>query len=180
VTVAALGGRRIDPANAPYTRFPLTNVDLVRGRIDELFARLSVSWLVSSAACGADLLAQEAAAARGIERTIVLPFDRTTFRETSVVDRPGDWGALFDRLIDDLERRGRVIDLQLSADDDEAYTRANLAILDEAQRRASAAGSEVRCVVVWDGKPRGPDDITLAFADAARARGIDVTEKSTL
>src|SRR5262249_29872049 len=126
VTVAALAGRRIDPANAAYTRFPLTNVDLVRRRIDDALARLSVSWLVSSAACGADLLAQEAAAARGIEQTVVLPFDRTTFRETSVVDRPGDWGAQFDRLIDDLERRERVIDLHLPPGGDETYTRANV------------------------------------------------------
>ena len=34
----------------------------------------------------------------GMPFRIVLPFDKKTFRETSVVDRPGDWGPRYDRI----------------------------------------------------------------------------------
>ena len=55
--------------------------------------------LVCSVACGADLVALEAAERLGRRRRIVLPFAAERFRMTSVTDRPGDWGPMFDRMI---------------------------------------------------------------------------------
>jgi hypothetical protein len=100
--VIALAGRRVDPPDADFVRFPLKNVLAVRLRIRDALTRHAATTVVASAACGSDLLALDEAGALGLRRRIVLPFDRARFRMTSVVDRPGDWGALFDR-----ERRAR-------------------------------------------------------------------------
>ena len=93
--IVALAGRRIDKPDADAPRFPLTGVDLVRGRLHHLLSEKKVTTFVCSAACGADLLALAAARDLGIRRRVILPFTRERFRVTSVVDRPGDWGPLF-------------------------------------------------------------------------------------
>src|SRR5438552_4042532 len=93
--IVALAGRRIDAEGAP-ARFPLDQAPRVRERLDALLLELRPAALVCSAACGADLLALEAAAALNIPARIVLPFEPGRFRTSSVVDRPGDWGPRFD------------------------------------------------------------------------------------
>ena len=91
--IIALAGRRIDAADADTQRFPVENIELVRRRLRELFERERPEALVSSAACGADLIALDEAGALGIRRRVILPFDRRRFRETSVIDRPGRLGT---------------------------------------------------------------------------------------
>src|SRR5688500_11638506 len=98
--VIALAGRRIDAEGAEIRRFPLQNVDTVEQRLHVFLERNGSTTLVSSAACGADLLAQAAAGLLGIRRLVILPFERDRFRETSVTDRPGDWGQAYERLLD--------------------------------------------------------------------------------
>ena len=97
--VMALAGRRIDAPETDPPRFPLKNVPMVRERLAALLAAEHAEALVCSAACGADLIALEEAERLGLRRRIVLPFPAKRFRETSVTDRPGEWGPLFDRLI---------------------------------------------------------------------------------
>src|SRR5438067_9574049 len=96
--IVALSGRRIDAANADTPRFPLKNVALVRERIAALLQE-NVTAFVSSGACGGDLLALDQAGALGIRRRLVLPFSAARFRATSVVDRPGDWGPVYDEVV---------------------------------------------------------------------------------
>jgi hypothetical protein len=57
--VIALAGRRIDAIDAKAARFPLQAVPLVRERVSDLLQREHAKALVSSAACGADLIALE-------------------------------------------------------------------------------------------------------------------------
>ena len=97
--VIALVGRRIDPPDLAFPVFPYTAVQRVRKRIHDLLKDSDAKALVCSAACGANLIALEAAGELGIRRRIVLPFEPARFRETSVIDRPGDWGPAFDRII---------------------------------------------------------------------------------
>jgi hypothetical protein len=182
--VVALAGRRIDAPGAP-TRFPLASVPLVRERLEELFIAEGASTLVCSAACGADLLALEVAGALGLRRRAVLPFSRERFRETSVTDRPGDWGPLYDEVLDAVEAAGDLVVLE-SQEDDEAYAAASLAILDEAmelsrgdQADENAAPSQppgLLALIVWEGKSRGSGDLTEAFLVAARARSLRVEQ----
>lgn len=179
MTVAALAGRRVDAPGA-RPRFPSANLLLVRGSIQRELERLGVRALVCSAACGADLLALAVAEDLGIRRRVVLPSAPASFRRTSVADRPGDWGALFDRIITDLGAHGDLVTLDDAGDEAQQYFRTNTTILDEAQRIANETRAEAVALTVWDGQSRGEPDVTDAFAREARTRGLRVIEVSTL
>jgi len=178
--VIALAGRRIDAPDTETPRFPVENTEVASRRIRELLETQGATALVSSAACGADLLALVEAGALGIRRRIVLPFDRKWFREISVVDRPGEWGRMYDDVLDEVSSNGDVVTLNGKTDDDSAYAAANHAILDEADARARETGQPVSAALVWDGASRGGDDLTGAFGDAARKRGLRVFDVQTL
>jgi hypothetical protein len=177
--IVALAGRRIDGEGARPPRFPLANLELVRQRLHNLLQKEAVTALVSSAACGADLLALSEASAMGVRCRVVLPFDRVRFRETSVLDRPGDWRS-YDGIIDKVSANHDLITLAASSEDQRAYEAANRAILDEAQALGRATGEEVRAVLVWDGRSRGPGDLTEGFGVAAKQRGLGILEVLTL
>jgi hypothetical protein len=176
--VVALAGRRIDADGAP-PRFPLKQAPSVKGWLTRLLRDLQPDALVCSAACGADLLALEAAAALKIPVTIVLPFAPERFRETSVVDRPGNWGRRYDAVMKRATNgatadRIHVIESS-SGQDDDVYAAATDAILDDAQKLAGeAAGekNELVAVVVWEGALRGEGDLTEYFRQSALKRGF--------
>ncbi len=171
--VITFAGRRVDAPGAP-PRFPVGQIDVVRRRIEALFRTLGAKALVSSAACGADLLAIEVAASLGMRRRIVLPFAPERFRDTSVTDRSGDWGPRFDTALAAAKQSGDVVVLDVPENDD-GYLRVNEALLDEAQMLLPAGG-RVTAVLVWEGRPREGTDITASFAASARARGIPVDD----
>jgi hypothetical protein len=179
--VFALAGRRIDDLSAETPRFPLANLDAVRRHLRATLVEHSATALVASAANGADLLALEEASALGLRRRIILPFERARFRRTSVVDRPGDCGALFDRILDEVAERDDVVTIAGNAQDDgAAYLAASEAILREAVRLAEERHEPAAAIVVWEGRSRGADDLTDAFRASATARGLAVFEVSTL
>ena len=178
--IVALAGRRIDKPDAETPRFPLTSVDLVRGRLHHLLSEKKAAALVCSAACGADLLALEVARDLGIRRRVILPFTREHFRKTSVVDRPGDWGKLFDAVCDEVSEQGDLVILGRSEDDEAAYSVASSAILEEAAQlqppKKNKDDNSLLAVIVWEGASRGDDDETAAFARQAGSRGFAVEE----
>jgi hypothetical protein len=177
--IIALAGRRVDAAGAKPARFPLQNVDLVRTRVRAMLEAQGAKVLVCSAACGADLLALSEAGSLDLRRRIVLPFDRKRFRDTSVMDRPGDWGAEYDRILDDVQAKGDLVMTETTADLEE-YSAANLAILDEAASLAKQLHYPTCAALVWDGVSRGAHDITEQFGIEARKRGLAVIEVKTL
>jgi hypothetical protein len=177
--VAALAGRRIDAPDAGAPRFPLARREAVRAELLGVLRREGVGALVCSAACGADLLALDAAGALGVERHVVLPFARARFRETSVADRPGDWGPLFDRIAGEVAAARRLVELGLDEADARTYARANAAILDRAAALAASRGARAIAVAVWDGRRRGPADVTADFRDGARQRGWPLVDVAT-
>lgn len=174
----ALAGRRIDAAGAE-ARFPLERVPHVSARLRELMLEMQAAALVCSAACGADLIALEVAGKLGVRRRIVLPFAVEKFRETSVIDRPGPWGASYDRIVADVRAAGGLVVLADAGEDDQAYAAASDAILDQAIALAGAQ-SPVVAVLVWDGKRRGDGDITWRFAESARRRQLAQRQVLTL
>lgn len=195
VTIVAFAGRRIDVTDAETPRFPLTQVNVVQKKIEELFRRDNVKTLICSAACGADLIALRVAQKLRIGYRIVLPFAPERFRITSVMDRPctqeWNWGVLFDLVIDIAQGKGELVVVETDEDSQTAYQAVNHAILNEAlqQGRIQADVStmeppqeihEVQAVIAWDGHARGPRDLTLHFAEEARSRGLVVKEILTL
>lgn len=178
-----LSGRRIDAPNAPESRFPLMNINRVQKELKELFVRLAADTLVCSAACGADLLALQAAGEVGLRRRVVLPFAASRFRRTSVVDRPGPWGVLFDKITMEVEAEAELIVLPGKTDDEKSYAAANAQLMSQAEQIATNhEGGSFGCAaaVVWEGAPRAGQDFTAQFRSLAQERGWPVYEVSTL
>lgn len=96
-----------------------------------------------------------------------------------MVDRPGDWGRLFDGLVADAAAHDDLLILE-AGDGDQAFAATNLAILDEGERLATATGARRRALIVWDGSARGDDDLTDQFRMEAIARGWVVEEIRTV
>jgi hypothetical protein len=184
--IVALAGRRVDAPGAPAPRFPVEQINAVRERIRAALQQQHAEALVASAACGADLLALEVAGELGIRRRVILPFPRDEFRAGSVTDRPGDWGAMFDRVCGDVEAHGDLVIMGATGDPDAAYALASHRILDEAMQLAkdgasrSRVGGGVVAIVVWDQVSRGPDDLTVDFANQAVAHKVPVVSIPTL
>ena len=178
--IIAVAGRRVDAPGATVRRFPAANVPTVRTRLKALFAERHARVVVASAACGADLLALDVAGELGLRRRIILPFPRDTFRAASVVDRPGDWGTLFDRICAEVQAHGDLVILPPPASESAGFIGASRAVVDEALALAAADGTSlpggdaVLAVVVWDGAPRGPDDFTVPFLETAQERHVPI------
>lgn len=172
----AFAGRRIDAANAEASRFPASAEAGVAERLRDLFEESGARSLVASAACGADILALEAAGELGIRRYVILPFEPPRFRESSVTDRPGDWGPRYDAILESVDPDD-IINLRLAAGAG-AYDRTNNQILEMAIELAGRP-AKVLGVIAWNGESRGDGDLTEQFARRARARGIEVREVDT-
>ena len=176
--VVALAGRRVDPPGSEVRRFPAENYERVRGEIRQVLRRLGAVELVSAAACGADIMALEAADELGLRRRVVLPSAPEIFRATSVIDRAGDWGARYDRIIAAVKAAGGLVVIRDARAGD--YFQTNYDILDEAARAAAGAGLPLAVIVVWNGFSRGDDDVTAHFLAEARQRALPVTEILTV
>jgi hypothetical protein len=176
--VIALAGRRIDASGATDERFPLAHVPLVADRLRALFVETAAAVVVSSAACGADLIALDVAGELRLERRIVLPFEPRRFKDASVTDRPGEWGPMFDRVLAETRAAGHVTILD-SGSGKAAYIAAATAILDAAEQLAKGLAAPAAAVVVWNGYSRGRDDLTAQFRDHAAGRGFRVLEVLT-
>jgi hypothetical protein len=183
-SVIAVAGRRIDAADAKPSRFPFKKVGAVRSALLQTFVDAAPLLIVGSAACGSDLLALDAASVMGIRTRIVLPFSPEIFRETSVVDRPEPayWGGLYDRLIAEARKRGDLLVLGRDRDDTNVYVATNKAILRDALLEATKKAPTVRprCIVVWEGAPRGDDDVTEDFRRLAVQSGFAIEVISSL
>lgn len=169
--VIALAGRRIDAADSEELHFPLELVDAVAESIARVFAQLKPSDLVCSAACGVDLIALKLARKSGIAFHIVLPFDRAVFKKTSVEDRPGDWGSIYDSVISEASQKHRLIELVAAGDGDAAYSKATAQIMATAGE-LGASPDAVTAVAVTDANPRKSHDATAELLICAETAGI--------
>lgn len=178
--VIALAGRRVDAPETTKVRFPAAHLERVQQDIRAYLQTANARGLVCAAACGADILALEVAGELGMRRRIVLPYDRETFKQSSVIDRPGDWGARYDRILDEVAARGDLVEFAYAKDNDETYFATNHDILDQAAWLARELQQELGVLVVWNGISRGPDDVTGHFLAEARHRGLPATELLTV
>ncbi len=177
--IIALAGRRVDAREATEKRFPAENVDAVREKIRAAFVEAGAQGLVCAAACGADILALEVAGELGLRRRVVLPFAKEIFRQTSVADRGGDWGARYDRVLAQIEASGDLVVNKYDQTED-TYFAANHDILDTAEDFAEARKAELGALVVWNGVSRGENDVTGHFFEEAKSRGLRVGEVTTI
>jgi hypothetical protein len=173
VIVAA--GRRVDALGAQVPRFPPPNVSKVSDSIKKLLAELDPQVVVCSAACGADLLLLQAAHKIQIRQIVLLPSEPEAFRESSVIDRPGDWGLLFEQVV-----KTAQIEILKVPEGQEGYLETNLKLLDRAQQLARDNGVHTEALVIWDGISRGADDVTAHFLHESMSRKMRVFEIPTV
>jgi hypothetical protein len=147
--IIALAGRRVDALDASQKRFPPQNVDQVGESVRE-----------------------------SLVRRIVLPFSRQKFRESSVVDRPGNWGTLYDTILDAVQLKGDLVVIDAGIED--PYSATNRSILEEAIALGQSGGESTGAVLLWDRVSRGANDYTDQFGAEARKRGLEVFEVSTI
>lgn len=179
--IIALAGRRVDAIDAEQHRFSPApdNVERVRHRIRSFLISEGSVALVSSAACGADLLGQREASALGLLRKIILPFGIAKFRSSSVTDRPGDWGSLYDAALKGAKAEGNLVIIRPRSGKN-PYAEVNHRIISEAILLANELKHPVAAVRVWEGRPRGNDDFTEEFGKYALTKGIPVKEILTV
>lgn len=177
--IVALAGRRIDKADSKDPRFPLKNVERVARSLHGLLVENETTAIVSSAACGADLIALTEAGKLGLRRKVILPFDRATFRQGSVVDRPGEWGTIYDKVIAEVDAAGDLMTLSQVANLD-PYSMTSERILDEAIELARQLDERAGAIIMWDGEVRDKPDYTAEFDVSARRRGLAVFEIRTV
>jgi hypothetical protein len=88
-----------------------------------------------------------------------------------VIDRPGNWGAIYDKVIDDARRKVDLTVLQQKCNES-SYLLANHVLIDE----AIALGAQLECSVcalsVWEGEARGPGDLTAEFRSYATIKNV--------
>lgn len=183
--IVAVAGRRIDAPGAQPPRFPLARRAQVRRTITMALRRMGATTVVSSAACGADLLTLEAARALGLRRHIILPYRSEWFLEDSVTDRPGRWAALYRSLIEEARASRDLVTLKYPRGSDDAFRAANEMILSEAQRLAQGKSrgnpaAALGGLIVWEGAPRGPDDITAHLKERLERAGARIEQTLTL
>jgi hypothetical protein len=174
-SVIVQAGRRVDGANAETACFPVANVNLVKDRIKAGLLENKPLALVSSAACGTDLVALEVAEQIKIDRFILLPSLPAEFRASSVTDRLGNWGDLFDRLM-----KTSHVEVLTLPEGQQGYLETNLKLLDKAQSMAKKRDVEVKAMVAWNQESKGPDDVTAHFLEQARLRYLPIINISTL
>ncbi len=168
-------GRRVDAPDAQLPRFPPSSVSEVRQRIRKLLVTQNPQAVVCSAACGADLLLLEAAGEMHIEQVVLLPSEPEAFRKSSVTDRPGNWGELYDQVL-----KTAQIEVLKLPEGQEGYLETNLKLLDRGQQMARQNGVPAEALVIWNGVARGPDDVTAHFLHEAKSRKMTVLGISTV
>jgi hypothetical protein len=180
-TVVAVAGRRVDQPDAPSPRFPPGAVPAVADSVRAFLVEHGATGLVASAACGADIVALEAAAALGLRACIVLPFDRVRFRRTSVEDRGVSWGPRYEAVLRYADATGGVVVLgDAPGTDNDAYARANERIFVEALGLARSAHATPIALAIWDANPRATTDATRDFLEGAKRNGMATFSISTL
>jgi broad specificity phosphatase PhoE len=181
LVIVAVAGRRIDADDAT-PRFPLARRRTVARQIDRALKQLGATAVVSSAACGADLLALDAARKRGIEQYIVLPYRRDWFLVDSVLDRRGRWRELYETA---LKAAYNLVTLRQPRHSEESYRVVSDRIIDEALHLARQESPEnpaanLAVLVVWEGGSRGEDDMTDYMLRRACEVGGRVAQVITL
>ncbi len=150
--VIVFAGHMLDRSDRQYPRFPATLSNAVGNTIRKWVAEHVGRFGFSSAACGGDILFQEALKDTGAERYIILPFPEEVFKVESVnFAEAGAWENRFEAVLKGTSRIIRASRTPLR-DASMAYEYANLILLGLARSRAAELDTNLIALVLWDGK----------------------------
>jgi hypothetical protein len=150
MVVAHYCGHRMAKPGLGGALIPTAEEAVARAIADAL-EQLGVGAAFGGLASGTDILAAEAALARGAELHVVLPFGPRRFKAEAVAPAGPDWERRFDTAV----RRATSVEVlpgEINADE-KAYATGARRAMDRAVLRARLLGSEPVQVAVWDGRP---------------------------
>lgn len=176
--VVVATGHLTDAPDRPRPRFPEAAVESVEARIGDCLDRWEMGpggLLICGGARGGDLLAAEAALARGATVWVLLAVPAERFAETSVAGGDDRWLHRFWSLLARVPSWSMAAPAEL-AGSDEVFAAANEWMLEVAERQAG--GQPVHLLAVWDGnEPAGPGGAgDMAARAAARGATIEVID----
>jgi hypothetical protein len=174
--VVVVSGHMVDAPDRPHPRFPPAEVPRVAAAVAAALDRWAVgppTTLVTGGARGADILAAEAALARGARLRLVLALAPDEFVEASVALPDSDWTDRFHGLLRDADVE--VVD----GDGEDVFALTNDRILAVAR----ALDDHPYAIVVWDGErgdgPGGTEDFVRRLgATGERLVVIDPTPRA--
>lgn len=172
--VAVFSGHMIDQPGRSDSRFPPEAEEKVYRKILANIKRLNIGFGYSSAACGSDILFQEAVREVGGESYIVLPYDKEQFRQDSIDIIPGNlWKDRYYQTLD----RATLVDYASDHKPEEshvAYEYTNQLLLGLAQIRAEHFDTNLIPLVVWDGKVGDRPGGTASVVEQWTDLGFDI------
>jgi len=167
-------GHMIDAPDRASPRFPPALEPAVRDAIRHQLARIAAGpgdTAISGGACGGDLLFAEAVLDRGVPLRVYLPFDETTFIDKSVRFADRDWIVRYRAVIARAQRFVAPEVLGPLSGGVDPYERANLWMLDEAER---IGAGNVSFVCLWNGEGGDGPGGTQHMIARVRERGGSV------
>jgi class 3 adenylate cyclase/tetratricopeptide (TPR) repeat protein len=175
--VIVFAGHMVDidtPAGRP-PRFPAGNESAVAEALSRKISELAPEISYSSAAFGSDILFLEAIRRVGRSATVVLPFGRTEFRDTSVTAGGAEWGERYDNLLNAVgEARIREVSKTPLEFASASYDYANMVLQGMATIAADELDTELVGVAVWDGQAGHGPGGTASIATRWIAAGMRV------
>lgn len=150
--VVAFVGHMVDQADRPTPRFPADLADAVYNRIAEKLQSYGDVIGYSSAACGSDILFQEAIRNCGGQSRIVLPYNADEFARHSVAFAGEKWMRRFRETIGHSTDVTIVSQYQKLTLGSVSYDYANRVLTGLAMWRAERLDTQFTTMAVWDMK----------------------------
>lgn len=171
--VAVFSGHMIDRPGRANERFPERMEAAVRGAMVDWLSSRNALVGFSSAACGADILFQEALESLGGERHVVLPYLPGEFAADSVdIGVGGDWRSRFNRVLE----TARVVYASSSRPlaGGVAYEYANHLVHGLGLVRAAELDTQLLGFAAWDGAAGDGAGGTASAVSQWLQRGVPV------
>ena len=152
-TVVVFTGHMIDRPDRPRPRLPAQMAEAVKATIRTWLQEHHALIGYSSAACGADILFQEAVHELGGQTYVVLPYDAEQFVADSVDIVPGaDWPGRFRQVLAHATQVMTASPEKIPTGS-VSYDYANLVLHGQAMVQARRFETSVVGLAVWDGQP---------------------------
>lgn len=150
--VVLFAGHMMDRADRPSPRFPAGAETAVKAAIRDRLREMHAGFGYSSAACGSDMLFQEAVQELGGETHVVLPYQDELFIEDSVLmDGDSSWVDRF-LAVKQAAAQHLVASPHRLTWGGVTYEYANLLLMGRAAMHADLLQTDLRLLAVWDGR----------------------------
>jgi class 3 adenylate cyclase len=156
-------------------RFPSNWTPAVTSALQDVIGALAPNYGYSSAACGSDILFLKVLKREGIAASVVLPFGRKEFAETSVGIGGEEWSGWYTEILEWVGK-DRIHEISQSplVFSSASYDYANMVLQGMAAIYADKLDTELIGLAVWDGQPGDGPGGTASIVARWLAAGLKV------